>query len=183
MEEKPKKNKIILVGYRATGKTTVAQALADRWSFGWVDLDVWIEEYAGTSIAEIFAKRGEPFFRDLEAQVVAHALALPQPLVVATGGGAPMREESRKIMKENGVVVWLTASVETIVGRMRGDASSQSRRPALTGADSLADEVRELLERREPIYREIASLTVDTDGKTVDEIVCEIADSAPVLFM
>ena len=71
MEEKPKKNKIILVGYRATGKTTVAQALADRWSFGWVDLDVWIEEYAGTSIAEIFAKRGEPFFRDLEAQVVA----------------------------------------------------------------------------------------------------------------
>ncbi|MBR5758658.1 MAG: shikimate kinase [Thermoguttaceae bacterium] len=183
MREDVQKTKIILIGYRATGKSTVAAALAERWGFDWVDLDVWIEETAQSSIADIFARRGETYFRDLEERALVDVLALPQPLVVATGGGTPLRESSRRLMKEHGVVVWLTASVDTIARRMLGDQTTQARRPSLTGGKSPVDEIARVLAVREPIYREVASTTIDTEGRTVDEIVLEIADSVPDFFV
>ncbi|MBQ9874348.1 MAG: shikimate kinase [Thermoguttaceae bacterium] len=183
MKDNVGKRKIVLIGYRATGKTTLAGALAARWGFDWVDLDVWIEDYARATIAEIFAREGEPYFRDLEERVVADVLDLPQPLVVATGGGAPLRESSRALMKERGVVVWLRASVETIASRILGDPTTASRRPSLTDANSPVAEIERVLAAREPIYRDAAQLIVETDGKTIDELVVEIADAAPAFFV
>ena len=176
------RTKIVLVGYRATGKSTLAARLAERWGFDWFDTDDVVEARAGKRIADIFAQDGEPAFRDLEAAVVAELANDPRPMVLATGGGVPLREENRRILRERGVVVWLTATVETIARRMSGDKSTAARRPALTDAKSPVAEIAKVLAARESIYRESATLSVAVDGKTVDELVEEIADRVPEFF-
>lgn len=163
---------LVLIGYRATGKTTVAKLLAQRLACDWIDADVEIERRAGKSIARIFAEDGEPAFRDLEARVIAD-LCRRGHLVLAAGGGAPLREESRRRMHASGKVVWLKAAPETIHQRMTADATTPGRRPSLTEHDPVR-EIVELLNRREPIYRETAHLEVDTEGKTPEELAAEV---------
>jgi len=171
---------LVLIGYRATGKTTLARLLAERLGWDWSDADVEIERRAGKSIARIFAEDGEPAFRDLEAAVVAD-LCRQKRLVLAAGGGAPMRPESREAMRASGKVVWLKAQPETIQARMADDATTEARRPDLTDKGGL-EEIVALLARREPIYRRSAHLEVDTEGKVPDQIADEIlalANPAP----
>jgi shikimate kinase len=163
---------LTLIGYRATGKTTLARILAERLGWDWVDADVEIERRAGKPIARIFAEDGEPAFRDIEAHVVAD-LCRRERLVLAAGGGAPLRPENRQAMQEAGKVVWLTARPETILARMTADATTASRRPNLTDRAPL-EEITELLKRREPIYQQTADWTVDTEGRTVEELAEEI---------
>ena len=163
---------LTLIGYRATGKTTLARLLAERLGWDWIDADVEIERRAGKSIARIFAEQGEPAFRDLEAQVIAD-LCRRDRLVLAAGGGAPLRPESRRAMREAGKVVWLTARPETILARMSGDTTTTTRRPDLTDKGPL-EEIIHLLEVRTPIYQESAHLVVDTEGKTPAELADEI---------
>ena len=165
---------LTLIGYRATGKTTLAELLAERLGWEWIDADVEIERRAGKTIARIFAEDGEPAFRDLEALVIVD-LCARQRLVLAAGGGAPLRPESRRAMRDNGQVVWLVAGPETILARMTGDATTADRRPNLTDRGPL-DEIIGLLEARESIYRESAHLTVDTEGKTPEQLTTEILD-------
>jgi shikimate kinase len=163
---------LVLIGYRATGKTTLARLLAERLGWSWLDADVEIERRAGKSIARIFAEEGEPAFRDLEAQVIAD-LCRRQQLVLAAGGGAPLRAENRRAMHAGGRVVWLTASPETILARMSADATTATRRPSLTDQGPL-EEIVQLLARREPIYQETADWTVPTEGRTPKQLVEEI---------
>jgi shikimate kinase len=163
---------LTLIGYRATGKTTLARLLAERLGWEWIDADVEIERRAGKSIAQIFAQHGEPFFRDLEAQVIAD-LCRHDGLVVATGGGAPLRPESRRAMREGGKVVWLAARPETILARMMGDDTTAARRPNLTDKGPL-QEITYLLEARRPIYEQSADLRIDTEGKTPAELTDDI---------
>lgn len=165
---------LTLIGYRATGKTTLARLLAERLKWDWIDADVEIERRAGKSIARIFAEEGEPVFRDIEAQVIAD-LCRRDRLVLAAGGGAPLRPESRQAMRKGGKVVWLTARPETILTRMTGDVTTAARRPNLTDKNPL-HEIVHLLERREPIYRESAHIEVDTEGKTPTELGAEILE-------
>ena len=168
---------LILIGYRATGKTTLARLLAQRLGWDWIDADVEIERRAGKSIARIFAEQGEPAFRDLEAEVIADLCSRPH-LVVAAGGGAPLREENRRAMRKSGHVVWLTATPETILARMTGDATTADRRPGLTNLPPRA-EIVHLLSRREPIYRESAHLIVDTEGKSPEQLTAELLAGVP----
>ncbi len=170
---------LTLIGYRATGKTTLAELLARRLGWQWIDADVEIERLSGKTIARIFAEDGEPEFRDLEARVIAD-LCRHDRLVLAAGGGAPMREENRRIMRQSGKVVWLKARPETILKRMSGDATSTERRPSLTGHGPL-DEIVQLLARREPMYRETADLSVDTEDRTPEELTTEILDRLGLL--
>ncbi len=163
---------LTLIGYRATGKTTLARLLAERLTWEWVDADVEIEQRAGKPIARIFAEDGEPAFRDIEAQVIAD-LCQKEELVLAAGGGAPLREASRAAMRAAGKVVWLRAEPETILARMSGDATTAGRRPHLTDRGPL-DEIIQLMTRREPIYGEAADFQVDTEGKTPEQLVDEI---------
>ena len=165
---------LTLIGYRATGKTTIARLLAERMGWDWIDADVEIERRAGKSIARIFAENGEPAFRDLEAQVIGD-LCRRERLVLAAGGGAPLRLESRHAMRAAGKVVWLTARPETILARMTADATTAGRRPNLTDKDPL-DEIVQLLRIREPIYRETADYVVETEGKTPETLVEEISN-------
>ena len=163
---------LILIGYRATGKTTLARLLAEKLGFDWVDADVEIERRASKSIARIFAEDGEPAFRDLEAEVIAD-FCRRERLVLAAGGGAPLRRESRHTMRAAGRVVWLKASPQTILARMSGDATTAGRRPNLTDKGAL-EEIVHLLTQRESIYRESAHLEVDTEGKPPAQITAEI---------
>ena len=165
---------IVLIGYRATGKTSLARLLAARLGWDWVDADVEVERRAGQSIARIFAEDGEPAFRDCEARVAADLLRRDR-LVLASGGGAPMRPETRQTMRRRGQVVWLRALPETIHLRMGGDATTSSRRPDLTRQGGF-EEIVQLLAQREPIYRQTAHLEVDTEGKDLDRIAGEILD-------
>lgn len=168
---------ISLVGYRGTGKSTIAAALADRLRWAFVDADIEIERRAGCSIREIFAAGGEAAFRAAERQVLADLLAEDRQ-VVAAGGGAVLDPDTRREMMNAGPVVWLRASVETILDRLAGDTATRIRRPALTDQDPRT-EIITLLARREPLYAEIATVTVDTDGRSAAEIVAEICTQLP----
>src|SRR5262245_38609341 len=124
---------IFLIGYRGTGKTSVARELAVRLGIDWVDADDVVERDAGKNIAAIFAEGGEAAFRDWEARVVT-ALSRKRRAVIALGGGAVLRPENRRTISGVGPVVWLTASVDTILERVAADSSTASRRPNLTTA-------------------------------------------------
>jgi shikimate kinase len=162
---------VALVGYRGTGKSTVAERLAARLSMQWVDADHELETEAGRSIKEIFAEQGESVFRDLEEMLTAKLMARDN-LVVACGGGAVLREGNRQQLAK-GRVVWLTASVQTLHDRIYADPSTSQRRPDLTASGGIA-EIRAMLEQREPLYRSICDYEVDTDGKTPDQVVSQI---------
>jgi len=177
---------LILIGYRATGKTTLARLLGQRLQMRAVDTDPLIEQKAGRTIAEIFAGFGESVFRDYESQVIAELLQ-GEPLVIATGGGLPVRPVNRELLKNarlkrageegslrSATVVWLKASPETILQRMTGDPATESMRPPLTNLPPQAEIVC-ILGAREKIYREIADLEVATDDVSLSELADRIA--------
>jgi len=164
---------IFLIGYRCTGKSSAARELARRLEYEFDDIDDQIERQAQKSIAAIFAEDGEPAFRDLESRILLE-LCGRRRTVIALGGGTLGRKENRSALSAAGPCVWLTASVDTIHGRMAGDPTSAARRPSLTNLDSRT-EIETLLAARTPHYRECATLIVDTEGKSTSEIVNEIA--------
>ncbi len=170
---------LFLTGYRGTGKTTVAKIVADRLGWQWVDVDDQIEQAEGTTIAAIFAEKGEAAFRDLEEQVVAE-ICLQEKRIVALGGGAVLRDSTRQRLHEAGPVVWLTASAEVLARRIAGDATTSQRRPDLTKLSPL-DEIRHLLAEREPLYRECATVTVNTEAHSPEEIAEEIVEFVTTL--
>jgi shikimate kinase len=163
---------IFLIGYRGAGKSSVARELANRLGYAWTDSDDEIERRAGRTISDMFADEGESAFRDMEARVVAE-LAKRRRTVIALGGGAVLREENRRAIAAAGPVVWLTASVETIVRRMAGDDSTAARRPNLTTLGT-REEVESLLAQRTPLYRDCATLVVDTEGKGFADVADDI---------
>ena len=160
---------VVLVGYRGTGKSAVGQVLAGRLGLRIVSLDAELQGMAGKSIPEIVQEVGWPGFRDLEEQVVA-TFAAQDGQVIDCGGGVIEREANFERLRAAGPVVWLKASTATIVNRIQGD----TQRPSLTGAKSFTDEVEEVLQRRTPLYRRIAHYEVDTDGRSVEDIVADI---------
>ncbi len=170
-----KTSTIALIGYRGSGKTAVARALAARLGWDWVDADIEVELRAGKSIAAIFADDGETSFRDLEA-IVVDLLCLRSKCVIALGGGAILREVNRKAIQTCGAVVWLQASVETLERRIAADPATAARRPNLTAAGGQA-EIARLLTERTPHYRACATLEVETEGKTPADIADEIVAS------
>jgi shikimate kinase len=163
---------IALIGYRGTGKTTVAQVLARQLGWDWIDADVEAELRAGKSIVAIFADDGEPAFRDLEASVV-NELCTREQTVLALGGGAILCEDNRTAIKNCQAVIWLKASVDVLAERIFEDPTTAARRPNLTNHGG-RNEIEALLAAREPFYRGCATLEVDTDSKEPAEIADEI---------
>lgn len=165
---------LLLIGYRGTGKTSVARALAERTGGSWVDADDEVERMAGKSIRQIFDDDGERTFRDWETQVITR-LAERTATIIALGGGAILRPENRQLIRRSGAVVWLTAAPETIDHRIHADPTTGARRPDLTATGGF-DEIQQVLAERIPLYRESADWVVDTEGKTIDQIAGEILD-------
>ncbi len=164
---------IALIGYRGTGKTTVARLLAQQLDYDWVDADDEIEKLAGKTITDIFTESGEEGFRAIEAKVVAK-LCERSSTVLALGGGAVLREDSRNCLAKCQAVIWLTASAKTIHQRLSTDPAAGSRRPNLTNHGGRT-EIDVLLKQREPIYRACATFEVDTEDRAPAEIAAEIA--------
>jgi shikimate kinase len=151
--------RIFLIGYRGTGKSTVARLLAPKLQLEAIDADHELERRAGKAIRRIFAEDGEPRFRELESTLLEE-FGRRENVVIATGGGVVLRAENRTILR-TGRVVWLTAPAEVLWRRMCGDESTRERRPDL--AQGGLAEVEELLRIREPLYRECAELIVDAE--------------------
>jgi shikimate kinase len=158
---------IFLTGFMGCGKTSVGRLLANGLGYGFVDLDEAIVSQEGASIRDIFATRGEPAFRLMESRVLA-TIAASSGLVVSTGGGAVIATENRQAMRRSGIIVNLTAGIETIASRLTGD----SERPLLQG-DASAERIRAMLESREEFYAD-ADLRIDTTEKPVDDVAAEI---------
>jgi shikimate kinase len=160
--------RLILIGYRGTGKTTVGRLLADRLRWDFADADDHIEAAAGMSIADIFKVEGEAGFREREAAAL-RSLCERERLVLATGGGAVLRPANRELLRAAGFVAWLTASPETVWKRLQGDPTTTGRRPNLTAGGGL-DEVRALTAARHPLYRETADFVADADGPSPEAV-------------
>ena len=158
------KSAVYLIGYRASGKTSVGRAVASALSRLFVDTDLLIEDSAGRDIAAIFRDSGEPAFRQLESETLetlsARALA-GEELVVATGGGIVLSEENCELMRATGLVIWLRAPASVLRERIEGDPGTARRRPALSG-DSASAEVEDVLRRRYSLYEVAADCIVDT---------------------
>ena len=162
---------IVLVGMMGAGKSTIGRRLGLRLRLPFLDADTEIEAaHAGMTIPEIFATHGEPYFRDGEARVIARLLD-NGPAVIATGGGAFMREETRNRIREKAVSLWLKADVDTIMKRVKRRAD----RPLLRTEDPAAT-VSRLSEAREPVYQG-ADLTIASRDVPHDRIVDECIDA------
>lgn len=165
---------IVLIGYRGAGKTTVGRRLAAKLQREFIDVDDQIEAATGTSILAIFRNGGEDVFRQLEHDaIVALAGYHGPPRVVAVGGGAVLRPANHAPLESLGRRVWLIAPAETLWSRIQNDPLTSMRRPGLVSGGDLS-EVRTLLEKRTPLYRQVAQLTIDTHGRTPDQIAEQI---------
>ena len=151
------KQSIFIVGMMGSGKSTVGRRLADLMGLDFVDADGVIEERAGADIGWIFDVEGEDGFRHREEQVL-DGLSQRRGIVLATGGGAVLREANRRRLRERGMVVYLRGSVDIIVARTRHDR----RRPLLQGVD-VRERLADLLAQRTPLYEEVAHVVMDTD--------------------
>lgn len=160
---------VVLIGMRGVGKTSIARPLAERLGVEWRDTDQEIEARSGLSVREIFETRGEASFRAAETTVLGELLDA-KPKVLSVGGGAVVRAENRKLLRNRAHCIWLTAPLEELVRRLERDERSASLRPALTALSPL-EELRELLALRTPLYRELAADEFDTGGRTIAEIV------------
>ena len=161
---------IILEGFMGSGKTTVSELLADRLDLELMDTDAAIEESEKRSISSIFETEGEEAFRDMETELLKMIVSDHlRNMVISLGGGLPLREENRKLLKEAGKVVYLKARPETVYDRIKGDTT----RPLLQSEDPMA-RIKELQAARSDIYEAASDITIDTDDKTPAEIVDEI---------
>lgn len=158
------KRNIYLVGPMGTGKTAVGKTLARLVGAPFVDSDAEIERHAGVDIPYIFEQEGEAGFRRRESEVLAE-LCSREPLVLATGGGSILATENRQVLKDTGVVVFLHTSIAQQLQRV----GSGRGRPMLNGAD-MVQRLEELGRIREPLYREIADVTLCTDGRRVAKV-------------
>jgi shikimate kinase len=163
---------ITLVGLMGVGKSSVGRRLANALELPFKDADVEIEAAAGRSISEIFASLGEPAFREGERRVIARLLEDP-PHVLATGGGAFITPETRALIKERSISVWLRADLEVLVRRV----GRKDNRPLITGKDPL-EVLTDLAAVRYPIYAE-ADVVVETGDTahhvTVDQVITALS--------
>lgn len=168
--EQGREPSLVLVGLMGAGKSTVGRRLAQRLSRRFVDADDEIERAAGMSIPEIFERYGEAHFRDGERRVLSRLLE-EDGIIIATGGGAFMHPETRKLIRERGRSVWLKADLDTLVRR----CARRADRPLLKGGDARATLGR-LMAERYPVYAE-ADVVVESGGDAHDLVVDRILEA------
>lgn len=161
---------IFLIGFMGSGKSTVASYLSHNYNLSLVEMDQMIVEKEGMSIPELFAQKGEAYFRDAETSLLI-AIGKEQNKVVSCGGGVVLREQNVAEMKKSGCIVLLTASPETILERVKND----DNRPLLKGKKDVAS-IRDMIDNRRPKYEAAADFSISTDEKEIEEICKEIIE-------
>jgi len=162
---------IILIGFMGAGKSTVGNRIAKKHNLKFIDTDRLIEDNTGKSITEIFETKGESEFRDLETQAIKTIIEGEENILLSVGGGLPMREENRVLLRQLGKVVFLRIEPETVIKRLKNDNS----RPLLKGDNAYA-KIIELLQIRNPVYESIADIVIDADGKGSNKVILEIEE-------
>lgn len=151
---------IILIGFRGTGKTTIGKILAKKLCKEFVDADEYLEKKEGKTIKTIFAEGGESLFREIETRIIAELCRLDNK-IIATGGGAVLREENVRSFRRLGIVILLEADTDTIYKRTHKDPLTEQRRPSLTNRNAY-EEIEYLLEYRRPLYDKAADFVINT---------------------
>ncbi len=160
---------LILCGMMGAGKTTVGIKVAELTGRRWYDTDGLIVDKYG-KIADIFEYYGEAHFRKLETEIVKD-LAKMDDLIISTGGGLVLKKENNVVLQENGKIIFLRASLDTLSNRLKVNGE----RPLLqTSTESIRDRLEKLMKERTPVYEHVADYIVDVDGKTPEEIAREI---------
>ncbi|MBR1816336.1 MAG: shikimate kinase [Lachnospiraceae bacterium] len=163
-------DKIILIGFMGSGKTSVGKLIAKRYQgYKFIDSDEEIESIAGKSINEIFEDEGEEGFRRRERGFLIRLCDTSDKIILSTGGGMPCYKGNDELLKKAGFTVYLSAKPETIYNRVKNDTT----RPLLNVEDKLA-KIKELLSIRDELYRKAAKVIIETDGKHLNDIVDEI---------
>ncbi len=158
--------RIVLMGFMGAGKTTVGKCLAKALACEFIDTDERIEKEQGRKISDIFEKDGEEAFRNMETDLLKRLCESQCEFVLSIGGGMPVREQNRALLRKIGTVVYLKTSKEEIIRRVSGDTA----RPLLQGG-ALEEKVTALMTAREQIYQETADKILCTDGKSVSDMV------------
>ncbi|MFB0773287.1 shikimate kinase AroL [Proteus cibi] len=157
---------IYLIGPRGAGKTTVGKALSLTLNYRFIDTDDWITQKYQQTISLMVQDKGWDFFRQIESEAL---IQVSQPnQVISTGGGMILAEQNRAYMKSSGVIIYLQASLETLVERLSQDPN-EAQRPSLTGK-TLVSEMNDVLAKREPLYLQCADIIVDA-GLSINEII------------
>jgi len=165
-------NNIILVGPMGSGKTTIGRRLSERLSLDFFDSDHEIINITGVSIDHIFDVEGEKGFRARESDVIKRLCNMPN-IVLATGGGAVMLEENRELMKKASSIIYLSSSVDQILRR----TAKSNTRPLLEKSNNRRKTISDILEARDPLYKEVSSHIIDTNGKKLNEVIDEIIEA------
>lgn len=160
---------LVLIGYRGTGKTSVGARLAEVLERPFVDLDQVLVREAGRSVADIVTQGGWPEFRRLEKDLVAQYRDA-RGLVLATGGGVVLDPDNVAALRENGIIIWLTADPAAIQARLTQDQPRDANRPSLTGGDTIR-EAAAVAEARAPLYQAAAQISIDTTHRSVGQVV------------
>ena len=170
---------VVLIGYRATGKSTVGKVLATKLKIAFWDTDVMVEKSMAMPIKEIVALHGWDFFRAKERETI-ECLTQKEDVVIATGGGVVLFRENVKLLKQNvdllkqtGVIIWLNAPLQDIINRLKKDAQNEAIRPQFTSGN-IVQETIDIMRKRLPLYERAADYTVDTLSKDAEEVAEEI---------
>ena len=170
---------VVLIGYRATGKSTVGRILAAKLKLAFWDTDALVEKNVAMPIKEIVAIHGWDFFRAKERETIEY-LTQKEDGVIATGGGVVLFRENVKLLKQNvdllkqtGVVIWLNAPLQDIIDRLKKDARNGAMRPQFTSGN-IVQETIDIMRKRLPLYEKAADYTVDTLSKNAEEVAEEI---------
>lgn len=162
---------IILIGFMGSGKSTIGRQVARECHCNFYDTDQMIEMKQNCSIANLFETKGETYFRALETDMVRNLMEQKKYGIISVGGGLPIQEGNGELLRQLGYVIYLKAKEETIVGRLAGDV----KRPLIVGEDREL-KVHSLLTWREPIYESVAHETIETDEKSICELVKYISN-------
>jgi Shikimate kinase len=163
---------IVLIGYRATGKSTVGRILSAKLKIAFWDTDAMVEKSMAMPIKEIVALHGWDFFRAKEKETIK-TLTQKGACVIATGGGVVLAQENIDLLKQAGVIIWLNAPLQDIVDRLNKDAQRAAIRPQFT-AGNIFQETVDMMKQRIPLYEKAADHTVDTADKSAADVTTEI---------
>ena len=162
---------IILIGFMGSGKSTYGRLIANKLGYSFVDTDNYIEKKEGRSISDIFTDDGEEYFRSLETEVLRELMQAKEPQVLSLGGGTPLRECNRELMKD-GYTIFLNITADDAYERLKDD----SERPLLQVADPKA-KIAELLFFRNPIYEAVADYVLVEENKTMEDVFYELSET------
>jgi len=164
----PAKKIIAIIGLMGVGKTTIGSKLAEKLKCYFIDCDQEIEDREGKTINEIFSKKGEKYFREVEKNIIREIVSRDEEIILSLGGGAFMNEETRKILKEKAITIWLHATIDEILHRV----GNKNNRPLLNQKNK-RETLEELAKKRYPVYQE-ADFNFDTTNENHEILIDKI---------